>query len=197
MWDQNTTNTSHKKTNNMKKLLAAAVAMGFSAASAVAGPYYSSKSGPELPPPQPLGCVCFDGGSLEVSAFAAGLLPSGDDHGLDDAFGGGIGVGYFFTPNIGMEVNYAVFSEDQAVHLATVNAVVRAPLGDICLAPYFLVGGGVHSNSVTQGIWNIGGGLDWRLDAAGCFGIFADAVYTFAEDTDDYTVIRLGVRKNF
>ena len=48
----------------MKKLLATTVALGFTAAAAVAGPYMSSKE--PVPPPPPVGCVCFDGGAIEV-----------------------------------------------------------------------------------------------------------------------------------
>ena len=179
----------------MKKLLASAVALGFSASAAFAGPYYSSKSAPEVPPPPP-SCVCFDADSIVVSGFAAGFVPS-DDGVEDDALGGGIGLGYFFTPNVGVEVNYAAFATSKVTHLASANVVLRAPNTDWCIAPYLLVGGGVHANSVTQGIWNLGGGFDWRFDQAGCLGLFADAVYTWAEDTSDYTVIRLGLRKNF
>ena len=127
----------------MKKLLATTVALGFTAAAAVAGPYMSSKE--PVPPPPPIGCVCFDGGGIEVSVFAAGLVPSGgegtaaDGHHVDDAFGGGLGLGYFFSPNVGIELNYAVLSEDTAVHLVTSNLVLRAPNTNSCFAPYLLL----------------------------------------------------------
>ena len=180
----------------MKKLLAAAVALGF-ASTAVAGPYSSKEVLPPPPPPPIEDCVCFAGDALTVSIFGGGMIPSNKTAELDDAIGGGIGLGYFFTENFGIEVNYGVYDQTSAAHLITANAVVRAPLGDLCIAPYFLAGGGLHTNSVEQGIWNVGGGIDWRFDSAGCYGIFADAVYTWANDTEDYTVIRVGLRRNF
>ena len=197
IWSQPTPHTITKQTNNMRKLLATTVALGFTAAAAVAGPYYSSKSTKEVvPPPPPAGCVCFDGGTIEVSAFGAGMLPSDEGH-LDDELGGGVGIGYFFSPNVGVEANYAALAQSSTVHLFTANLVLRAPITDACIAPYLLVGGGVHANSVTQGIWNLGGGFDWRFDQAGCLGLFADAVYTWAEDSSDYTIVRIGIRKSF
>ena len=181
----------------MKKLIATVVALGISGSAVFAGPYSSPKNPPMVPPPPTLEeCTCFSGDVLEVSVFAAGMLPSDDSY-LDDAIGGGLGLGYFFTENVGIEANYAAFAQDSEAHLFTANLVLRAPISGACFAPYFLVGGGVHTNSVTQGLWNVGGGIDWRLDEAGCWGIFADATYTWTEETDDYTVVRIGIRTNF
>lgn len=178
----------------MKKVTILIAALAAAAGIAQAGPTgYSAKQPPvqtELNVPSM--CDCFDAGTLTGSAFVAGLI-GGDDH--DDELGGGVSLLYSFTENFGIEASAAWLGSDSTIHLFTANAVVRYPIKDLCLAPYLLAGGGVHTNSHTQGVFQAGGGIDWRF--SDCVGVFVDAVYTWADETDDYTVVRGGVRMNF
>ncbi|MBP7948007.1 MAG: hypothetical protein KA004_00025 [Verrucomicrobiales bacterium] len=144
------------------------------------------------PPPPPAGCSCFEPGG-QFSLFAAAMIGDGGE--LDDSLGGGISAAYFFTPYVGLEGEAAWFAEDSVVHSFTGSLVLRAPITSICLAPYIMVGGGVHANSVTQGVFHAGGGLDYRF--SNCIGLFADARYVWAEETDNYVIVRSGFRMNF
>lgn len=182
----------------MKKttLLSLAVA-SLSLTAAQAGTYVSGPSKAPVPPSEPLKvpslCECFEPNTASVSLYVAGLLPDGSG---DDAVGGGISLNYFFTEYVGLEVDYTAADTDHsATHLVTGSVVLRYPIKQICLAPYVFGGGGVHTNSETQGVWHAGVGVDYRISK--CIGIFADGRYTWTEDTDDYTLVRAGVRFGF
>ena len=140
-------------------------------------------------------CDCFNAGSTSVSVYAAGLLPDGGAGELDDAFGGGLALDYFFTENVGVMVDATWAATSSEVHLFTGSIVLRAPIKSLCLAPYVFGGGGLHTNGETQDVWHVGGGIDWRI--SNCWGLFADARYTWAADTQDYTLLRAGVRFGF
>lgn len=140
------------------------------------------------PPPS---CNCFEAGG-QFSLYAAGLLGADD---IDDSFGAGLAVDYFFTPFIGAELDATWAFADSTIHTFNGSVVVRYPIVAACLAPYALAGGGFHTDGVKQGTWHAGGGLDVRI--ANCFGVFADGRYTWAEETDDYVVVRAGIRLNF
>ncbi len=153
-------------------------------------------------------CDCFEGNTASMSVYAGGLIVNsgslnrGGSHGhgagqesLSDSFAAGISMNYFFTPIVGVEGDYTFAANSSEVNLLTGSVVLRAPIRAACLAPYAVAGGGLHADGVTQGVYHAGGGVDFRL--ANCFGVFADARYTWAEDTEDYTIVRGGVRFNF
>jgi len=84
------------------------------------------------------------------------------------------------------------------VHNYSLDAVVRLPLGDLCIAPYAVAGIGVHSNSHTEVIGRFGAGLDLRLSSMDCKGIFADWIYTTDSGAvEDYSTVRLGIKLPF
>ncbi len=166
-------------------------------ASAQAGTQYVSY-GKAQPPAQinvPTLCECFNGNTPNVSIFAAAILPETATPDFDDSFGGGIALNYFFTEMVGLEGSYTAFGTDTVVHQLSGSLIVRFPIKSICLAPYVLAGGSFHTDSVEQGTWHVGGGLDYRF--SGCMGVFADAQYNWAEDTTDYTTVRTGLRFGF
>lgn len=163
---------------------------------------YSSKGGPVTIKPT-ANCDCFEAGP-QISLFAAGIIGGGGggghyggQEGLDDGFGAGFSGAYFFTEHFGLEGSAMWLSNDNAIHAFDLSAVARLPIEELCLAPYVYGGGGIHTNSVTQGTAHVGGGVDFRFDNFGCNGLFVDARYTFAESTDDYTIVRAGVRWDF
>lgn len=122
------------------------------------------------------------------------MLPDSDGE-LDDVFGAGFAIDYFFTEYVGIEVDASWLAQDSTVHLFTSSLIFRLPIKEVCLAPFVFGGGGVHTDGDTQGVFHAGGGLDWRF--TNCIGVFADARYTWANDTDDYVLIRGGVRFGF
>jgi hypothetical protein len=149
--------------------------------------------GQPMPPPPPAGCNCFAAGSQGASLYAAAFMGADE---FDDSLGAGLSYSYFATENVGVEVDATWGFADSTIHTINGSLVLRAPIQSACIAPYALIGGGIHTNGVTQGTWHVGAGLDVRL-TPNCLGLFADARYTFAEDTGDYTVVRAGVRVNF
>jgi hypothetical protein len=170
-------------------------ALALAATNVIAGPAYAPKNAKApILPPAPTGCECFaPGASFDV--FGAALLPSG---GGDEAFGGGVGLNYFFTPVFGIDTNYAAYSTSSVHHQIDANLVLRAPITSLCIAPYALAGGGFATNSTNRGTYQVGGGLDIRLASSGCVGIFAEGLYHFAgDDTPDFTTVRLGLRIPF
>lgn len=174
----------------------ALAALGLASAQAGSG-YVSYGKAPKAPAPVqvPSLCECFNGNTSNVSVYAAAILPSTSSADFDDAFGGGIAMDYFFTENVGIQGSYSLFGTDSEVHQFSGSLVLRLPIKSLCLAPYALLGGSLHTDGVTQGTFHAGGGLDYRF--SGCIGLFADAQYNWAQDTTDYTTIRTGVRIGF
>ena len=170
--------------------------LGLVSAQAGSG-YVSYGKSPKAPAPMevPSLCECFNGNTSNVSVYAAGILPESESEEFEDSLGGGIAMSYFFTEHVGLEGSYTAYSTDTVVHQISGSLILRLPIKSLCLAPYLLAGGSYHTNSVNQGTYHAGAGLDYRF--ANCFGIFADAQYNWAEDTVDYTTVRGGVRFGF
>lgn len=165
------------------------------ATSVVAGPVGSAPKNakaPVAPAPAPAGCGCF-GPGLSADVFGGAYLPEFGD----EVLGGGVGLNYFFSRNVGIDVNYGLYATDKEHHQFDANLILRAPIDSLCIAPYVLVGGGVATNSVTRGNYQVGGGLDVRIPSASCLGIFAEGAYHFSEEEPDYTTVRLGLRIPF
>lgn len=137
---------------------------------------------------------CFKDTELQLDLFASysATTPSNSNHG--DGFGGGLGVNYFFTRNLGISVSGNIYDGDaNGVWNVDADLVLRFPIeGAICIAPYILAGGGVETNGSTVGTWNAGGGLEWR--ATHTIGIFGEGRYIWAGDDEDGVQARLGLR---
>lgn len=141
---------------------------------------------------------CYDAG-FEFSAFGSGFWPEAQN--LDNALGGGVGLSYFFGPNLGIELMYAAHGSGIAEQVGKGNIVYRWPLGGDCcgtIAPYIFGGPGVVSRGDSEFLWNVGGGIDFRLESWGCIGLFSDFSYNWVEDgISDFTMIRAGFRVPF
>lgn len=134
---------------------------------------------------------CYNGG-FEFGTYVAGYFPQNGVY--DDAIGGGISLAYFYGPNLGFDLGAVWFDTDSVVHNYTLDAVYRMPFD--CIAPYVLVGGGVHTNGETEGLFRFGGGVDFRI--FGSNSIFADGVYTIPGGSlEEYATVRLGMRFAF
>lgn len=144
---------------------------------------------------QPEACPCF-GPGFAMGIFGAGYFPA---HGpLDDAAGGGVLFEYFFNEYVGIQVNYGAFATDPVHHVYGGDLVLRYPIRSICLAPYFIGGGGCDSDGENRGYGEVGGGLEYRIESWDCMGIFADAMYHFSDDSHhDFTTARLGIKFRF
>jgi len=158
---------------------------------ATAEDYYNAKN---PAPPSGAECTAFDPG-FEFSAYLGASIPTGEG---DNTWGGGLGVAYFFTENIGADFNWAPFDYEPTTHFFTADLALRWPVKTSCFAPYVIGGGGFVSNGDSEGVWRIGAGVDFRPAALGDIGIFFDATYNWMDGIyDDTTILRLGLRFPF
>ena len=177
------------KKNPMKKaLIALSFVAAFSGLATAGDKGYVVDKNPVPPAPAP----CYSAG-YEFGIFGAGFIPNGDSS-YDDSIGGGVSFGYFFNENLGIDASAAWYSTDSVMHNYTVDLVYRLPMD--CIAPYILGGGGVHTNSHTEGLARLGGGVDFRFTPTTSF--FADGAYNWVNgDIENYTTVRAGLRFAF
>jgi len=125
-------------------------------------------------------------------AFHAGLFH-------DHAFGGGVGINYFFTRNLGLGVDAAWLdvkedprfvrhhtesdSETTTMHNFSGSVIYRFPIDQHCLAPYIYAGGGFHVDGQQWASAHAGAGLEYRIKPEK-FGVFIDARWTFLGDRE-------------
>lgn len=166
------------------------------ASSALAGtsPTYSGKSAKSPVPVAATGCECFAPG-FAIGIFGGGMFPR---HGDNDVAGGGVLGEYFFTEYFGIQGTYGVYATSSEHHQFDGSLILRAPIKSLCIAPYIMAGGGVSTNSTTNGDYHVGAGVEARFTSLNCMGIFADGAYHFAADHgEDFTIARMGVKFRF
>src|SRR3982751_2503704 len=100
--------------------------------------------------------TCFGDHELQIDIFGqytVGEGPSNAGPIRDHGWGGGIGINYFFTRNIGLGVDgYWLYGKENAAadqdsdnktfHNVTGSLIFRLPNDATCLAPYAFIGGG-------------------------------------------------------
>ncbi len=176
----------------MKKLLSLTGIIMLTAAAAFAGDgkTFKDKVVVEVP-------TCrFRANEIQVDAFAAGLWYNGGR----PAWGGGLGLNYFFTQHIGIGVEQDIVGRrDERAEWATVgNLFLRYPICSINLAPYLMVGGGAAygDGRPGHGFGHVGGGLEYRITDN--IGLFTDARYVYSSETPKNGVLgRTGLRFAF
>ncbi len=181
------------------KLVTALTIIGMGIGTAVAGPMGTpapSAKGKtvEITPMDPIGCACFEPCKLEVSAFYSYSLS--DFEGIDEESGAGVSFGYFYNKFLGTRLTYVAMGS-KPYHDVSASLVARYPIESICLAPYALAGGGVLSNGITEGTGHIGAGLEYKIEAANCLGVFVEGRYTWNDETDGYSNVMTGLRFSF
>jgi len=144
---------------------------------------------------------CFDKG-WEFSFFGSGIWLNNPNPGSANQFGAGGALSYFFGHNLGLEGSYSAHGGTQSEQIGKTNLVYRFPLGGECcstIAPYVFGGVGVISSGPSEFLWNVGGGIDWRLESWGCIGMFADYSYNGVNGNfiPDFTQLRVGFRVPF
>ena len=111
-----------------------------------------------------------------------------------DFWGGGLGVNYFFTRNIGIGAD-SYLEEWKWPYRVNGSLILRLPIDKLRLAPYGFGGGGREFKYATQWTGHAGGGLEFRFNHHA--GIFGDGRRVFPDRTKDYTLVRFGVRLAF
>jgi len=146
--------------------------------------------------------------SQEVSLdlFASYINPEGEFHDLFETsirngfWGGGAGVNYFFTRELGIGGDFNMSSKPDDLALvdqATGNLIFRIPIGNTGLAPYAIGSGGRAISPRWDWVYGGGVGMEFRFNPT--TGIFSDARFLLANHSDDPNrlLIRTGVRITF
>lgn len=160
---------------------------------------------------------CFNDHELQLDVFGAYMDGNSPNHAgpiKDHAWGGGVGVNYFFTRWIGIGGDaYWVAGKhntagevgaynDQAVfHNVDGSVIFRFPIDRLCLAPYVYAGGGAAFDGYNWGLGFAGVGVEYRV-VPNKIGIFADTRWNyygtrFGHDDQNNFAVRAGVRLVF
>lgn len=140
---------------------------------------------------------------LSLDIFGTGSLGkytinhlSGSRIKQDGELGGGAGLTYFITRNIG--IGAEAYSENTTgvfVDSASANLILRFPLGASGFAPYALGGGGRQFDLAEVWFAQAGAGLEYRFTPKA--GVFTDVRWVLPEETKYFGVGRLGLRFSF
>jgi hypothetical protein len=142
---------------------------------------------------------------FSVDLFGSGAI---DQHTIDHfsgnrvlhngVLGGGGGINYFFTRYIGIGGDaYVEHPDHDYIETPSGNLILRIPILDTGLAPYVFGGGGYQFSETEAGqdFAQGGGGVEFRFEKD--FGLFVDGRYVFTDKTQNYAVVRAGIRLNF
>ena len=140
-------------------------------------------------PPQPE--LCFAEGEFQLDLFGQYTDGNGPNHAgpiREHAWGGGIGLNYFFTQNLGVGVDAAWLFGDEwgsgdgdetTIHNFSASLIARFPMD--CVAPYVYVGGGAAVDGLQWASAHGGVGVEWRLQPQK-MGVFVDGRWTYYGD---------------
>ena len=179
----------------MKKSIVTLIMASFAGVAFAGPPAPAPVKNPVLTPPPPPSC--FNPGEWTFDTSVAGLFVDGGN----ELAGGGVGLTYFPTLNVGLGADYSVFSD--GIHIYNANLVLRAPIESACLALYGIGGVGGISNGDSSLTWSAGIGVEWRCSKKSNIALFADARYLWVDDYADFgdedeaILARAGIRVNF
>jgi hypothetical protein len=200
----------------MKKYIITGVMAAVAATSAFAGTMTASKEVAPVEAP----CL-FRDNELQLDAFGLGDFYKGANGNFvgnltgtgaegrqisgRPAWGGGLGLNYFFARYFGLGIEQSLFGRNSNTvgntdpfnygytrWQTTGNLFFRYPICSWNLAPYLMVGGGAQYGNVPniqvtpgvryrmagQGFGHVGGGLEYRVTET--IGLFSDARYLFS-----------------
>jgi hypothetical protein len=111
-------------------------------------------------------------------------------------WGGGVGVNYFLTREIGLGGDFNIPDNDgNFIDSASGSLILRLPIESAGLAPYVFGGGTRLTDRTWEWAGHAGIGLEFRMNPI--TGIFADARYVWPEDSGDSLLLRAGLRLVF
>jgi len=161
--------------------------------------------------------LCFAEREWQVDLFGVYAFTESDQERAigDHAWGGGLGVNYFFQRNIGIGIEGTILDPRRgrdAIGTAALNVFVRFPNDAACIAPYLYGGvGGIFNaerlnssdipgrsgqSDETNLLGHLGAGIEYRFTPN--LGIFVDGRYTFVENAqNDFMAVRTGFRCTF
>ncbi|HYG21198.1 MAG TPA: hypothetical protein VEH04_00340 [Verrucomicrobiae bacterium] len=111
-------------------------------------------------------------------------------------WGGGIGLNYFLTREIGFGGDLNISDNDgNFIDSASGSLIARFPIESVGLAPYIFGGGTRLTDRHWEWAGHAGIGLEFRPNPI--TGIFADARYLWPDDSGDSLLLRAGLRLVF
>ena len=206
----------------MKKLAFSLLAVATLGATSYAG--HEVVSSKEYKAPVEVGC--FLDHELQIDVYGAYVDGNGSSHAgpiREHGWGGGIGINYFFTRNLGIGVdatwiaadensaanpqsfrsfvndrNHDTDSDKTVFHNITGSLIFRLPNDATCLAPYAFIGGGFHVDGDQWASAHAGVGLEYRI-VPNKIGLFTDARFTYFGDRygrgdQNNIMVKAGVR---
>ena len=159
---------------------------------------------------------CFSDHEFQLDIFGQYSVGEGPNQvGLfrDHGWGGGIGLNYFFSRNIGIGVDAAWLDAKEApfgrrtsddgddsttIHNFSGSLIFRVPIDSMCLAPYVYLGGGASVDGEQWATAHGGVGVEYRI-VPQKIGVFLDGRWTylgdrFGHDDLNFFSTRLGMR---
>ena len=143
---------------------------------------------------------------VSLDLFASYINPEGRIGDLFETnirrgfWGGGAGLNYFFTRELGLGADFNISSKPDDLNLVdqvTGNFIARLPVGNSGFAPYLIGSGGRGMSPRWDWVYGGGVGVEMRLNPS--TGVFSDARFLWSDRTtaDDRLLIRAGVRLTF
>lgn len=144
----------------------------------------------------PIPPTCFNDHELQLDIYGTYTDGNSASHAgpiQDHAWGGGIGINYFFTRNIGIGAEYFVddaqHNSDRpggrapmtAFHHVGGDLIFRLPIDRLCLAPYAYLGGGAVIDGESWAAGWAGVGVEYRV-VPNKIGLFVDERWTYFGD---------------
>lgn len=106
-------------------------------------------------------------------------------------WGGGVGLNYFFTKQVGIGADVNVPDNGgKFIDSVSGSLILRLPWEQAGLAPYVFGGGGRLTEPTYQWFLHAGVGLEYRINPI--TGIFIDGRYVWADDAYDDTFFDTG-----
>ena len=143
---------------------------------------------------------------VSLDLFASYINPEGKFNDLFETsirngfWGGGAGLNYFFTRELGVGADFNISSKPDDLNLfdqVTGNFIARLPIGNSGLAPYLIGSGGRGMSPHWDWVYGGGVGLEMRFNPT--TGIFSDARFFWNDRSteDNRLLIRAGLRLAF
>ena len=144
----------------------------------------------------------FTSREVSMDLFGSFLSPERNIEHLFDTnirhgkWGGGVGVNYFFTRELGISGDINI-PDNGGSFIDSVggNLLARLPIESVGVAPYIFGGGGRGTDPTWEWFGDAGVGVEVRLSPV--TGVFVDGRYMWADVSSDKLLLRAGIRVVF
>lgn len=123
-----------------------------------------------------------------------GAVANADTFEIGDAFGGGLGVGYFFTRYTGVYAEGWIIDAADQDGAALGGVMLRLPMDDFCTALYAFAEYGGTFGEESEPSFQFGAGFDIRLTDQTSFFFDARSMQNRHTSLDNGELFRFGLR---